>query len=109
MLHIDHEEGGVAACVLITDLLVADHWLFVTECNLQRRKKALSKRLVSLNLTCKRQAGDALKLANKEKINENVYADVSNKNNYNSVFNKDNNVQVKQGHHYLLDKPEPTV
>ena len=67
----------VAVCALFKDLLVADHWLYVTECNLQRRKKALSKRLVSLDMTCKRhldskykrQAGVALTLANEDKIN----------------------------------------
>ena len=66
------------ACTLFTDLLVADHWLYVTECNLQRQKKALSKRPFSLdsmckrrlNLTCKRQAGAAVTLANTDKTQD---------------------------------------
>ena len=100
---------------MFADLLVADHWLYVTECNLQRRKKTLSKRPVSLysmckrRLNCKRQVGAALTLANGDKINENVEANVGNKRNYDGAFNRDIDMQVQQGHHYLLDISEPTV
>ena len=46
---------SVAACALFTDFLVADHWLYVTECNLKGWKRVLIKKLVSLNSTCKRR------------------------------------------------------
>ena len=45
---------SVTACALFTDFLFSDHWLFVTECNLQRQKIAQSKIPVSFDLTCKK-------------------------------------------------------
>ena len=57
----------------------------------------------------KRQKGAALTLAKQDEIIVDVNAEVSNKGNYDGTFIKDDDVQVQQGHYYLLDVPEPTV
>ena len=53
---------------------------------------------VALQHTRGRQCG-AFKLANKDKINQNVCADMSIKRNYINNGNKNNNVQVLRDHH----------
>ena len=55
------------------------------------------------------QAGAALTLANKDEIDKNVYDNVCNKKNHNSIINEDNDVQVQQGHQYLLYRTELTI
>ena len=60
-------------------------------------------------MACKRQAGATLTLANKDKINKNVDSNVGISRNYKGMFKKEIEVQVQQGHHYLLDRKEPTV
>ena len=56
-----------------------------------------------------RNTGAALILANKDKIIEDVNADVINEGNHNGVFVKDNNVQAQKSHYYLPDRQEQAV